>query len=268
MFEIKDGTAMLRNLTIGQYYSADSFVHKLDPRVKIRLVIVFIVMSLIDRNLPMFALLTAVCMTAFIASGIGLKLFLKGTGGMFTFILVCSAINLFTTPGSAWVKLGFVTITRAGLIKFGFVFWRMLLIVAMSSLLMYTTTPTKLTDGLEKAFHLSKSIAMGITIALRFISILAGELDCILTAQEARGVNFHKGSLKVRIKKMGNVILPLFQNSINRALALGEAMDAKCYTNGKKRTKLYELKYGIYDIVMYIFCLVFIAGCIVLAIKF
>lgn len=259
---------MFRDITLGQYYSADSVIHKLDPRVKIRFVIVYVIMSLIDRNLYLFGMLTAVFIVAVCLSRIDFATIVRGTRGMFIFILACSAINIFTVPGDTLYHIGSLEVTLEGIIKFGFVFWRMVLIILMSSMLMYTTTPSELTDGLQKCFHLSGSVAMGITIALRFVSILAQELDRILKAQYARGVDFKSGSPKARIKKIGNVIVPLFQNAINRAGNMGDAMDARCYTGGKERTKLKPLVYDVRDVAGYIVLLAMAVASVLLAVKF
>ena len=170
--------------------------------------------------------------------------------------------------GTTLVKLGVLMITKEGLIKAGFVFWRMLLLILMSSLLMYTTTPTRLTDGMEKCMHLSGGVAMGITIALRFVPILFGELDRIMKAQMARGADFKKGNPVVRLKKLRTVILPLFQNAISRAGHLGDAMDSRCYTGGKGRTKLHPLVYERRDVVAYVCMLAMVIASVVLIVKF
>ncbi|MCM1287475.1 MAG: energy-coupling factor transporter transmembrane protein EcfT [Clostridium sp.] len=259
---------MLKDITLGQYCSADSCIHRLDPRVKIRFVIVYIIMLLIDRNLYLFGMLTVVFLISVLLSRVKFRMIVKGTRGIFIFILLCSAINIVTTAGQTLYRVGSLSVTLEGIIKFGFIFWRMMLIILMSSMLMYTTTPSELTDGLEKCFHLSGGVAMGITIALRFVSVLSGELDRILKAQYARGVDFKSGSPKARIKKIGNVIVPLFQNAIDRAGRLGDAMDARCYMGGKGRTKLNPLIYDMNDVIGYAVLLVVTAASIWLAVKF
>ena len=259
---------MLKDVTLGQYYSTDSIIHRLDPRVKIRFTIAYIILLMIDRNLLLFGGLTFVYLLLLLMSRVPLLHMLKGTGGIMGFILLCSAINIFTTTGRELVNLGALTITQEGLVKFGFVFWRMVLMILASSVIMYTTTPTELTDGLEKCFHLSGNVAMGIVIALRYISVLFDELDRIMKAQEARGADFHSGGPIKRLKAMKNIIGPLFQNSIDRASRLGEAMDARCYTGGKGRTKLKPLTYDARDGLAYIVVLAIVVVGIYLAIKF
>lgn len=252
---------MLRDITIGQFYSVKSPVHELDPRVKIRFVMVFIILSLLDRNIFLFILLTIVFMAALIMSNVPVKYMIKGMRGIIIFILLCSLINTFTVYGEVILKIGNITVTSEGILKAVYVFWRMLLIIFMSSLLMYTTTPTELTDGLEKCFAIKGSIAMSITIALRFIPVLMEELDRIMKAQEMRGAQFDKGGPVKRIKSLRTVIIPLFQNSIDRAKCLADAMDSRCYTGGKNRTKLRPLKYKKQDYVVYaVLLMVFIMG--------
>ncbi|MBE5943345.1 MAG: energy-coupling factor transporter transmembrane protein EcfT [Lachnospiraceae bacterium] len=259
---------MLKDITLGQYYSTDSTVHRLDPRVKIRFTIAYIILLLIDRNLVLFGMLSVVLLGTILLSKVPVTHMIKGTRGIFIFVVICSSISMFTTMGDMVVKAGPFTITDAGLVKFGFLVWRMVLMIFMSSIIMYTTTPTELTDGLEKCFHLKGSVAMGITIALRFLSVLFEELHRIIKAQEARGAQFHKGGPIRRLKSMKTVVVPLFQNAIDRASNLGEAMDARCYTGGEGRTKLKPLSYDMRDVVAYIILIVLIVVAIWMAITF
>ncbi len=259
---------MLKDITIGQYHSADSVLHRLDPRVKIRFTIIYIILLLIDRNLYLFSLLTAVFVCALYLSKVPGSYMFKGMRPVLLFVFICSALNIFTTTGDAITHFIGLTVTEQGLIKFGFVFWRMLLLIFMSSLIMYTTTPTALTDGFEKCFHLSGNIAMGITIALRFIPVLFEELDRIMKAQEARGADFHSGGPVKRLKSLKTVLVPLFQNSIDRASNLADAMDARCYTGGKGRTKLRPLRYGRNDWICYILLLILMIVSVWLAVVF
>lgn len=259
---------MLKDVTLGQYYSTDSLMHRLDPRLKIRATIAYIILLLLDRNVALFGVLTIAFLAAVFISRVPLGHMLRGTRGILVVVVLCSVINIFTTPGTGGVSVLGLTATSAGLIKFGFVVWRMVLMIFMSSLLMYTTTPTELTDGLEKCFHLSGNVAMGITIAMRFLSVLSQELDRIMKAQEARGASFHKGGPVKRLKAISKVLVPLFQNSIDRASNLGEAMDARCYVGGKGRTKLKPLVYDSKDVIGYVVVLVVIALGVFLAIIF
>ena len=259
---------MLKDVTLGKYYSTGSVIHEADPRTKIRFVLIYIILLLLDRNLPLYLAMTSLLVLAIGLSRVPFSYIIKGTGGIFLVIMLCSAINMFTTMGNTVVSLGGLKITDAGLIKTGFVIWRMFLLIIMSSMLMYTTKPTRIADGLEKCFHLSSGIAMGITIALRFVSVLFEELDRIMKAQEARGACFHEGGPIKRIRSLKTVIIPLFQNSIDRAKNLGEALDARCYKGGKGRTKLEPLRYGAVDMIILIIMLTMLVTGVWMVIKF
>lgn len=259
---------MLKDVTLGRYYSSESVIHRLDPRTKIRFVIVYSILILLDRNVPLFVFLTAVFAAAVLLCRVPISYMLKGSRGIFAVLLVCSAINIFTTNGETLLHIGFIRVTEEGLLKFAFVFWRMALLVLMSSILMYTTKPTTLADGIEKCFHVSGGIAMGITIALRFVSVLFEELDRIMKAQEARGACFNSGGLFKRVKSMRTIIVPLFQNALDRAGKLGEALDARCYKGGTGRTKLEPLVYDWFDILAYFLMLGMTAAGVYFIFKF
>lgn len=259
---------MLKDVTLGQFYSVDSIIHKIDPRVKIRFTIAYIILLMLDRNVILFSFMSAIFLGLILASRIPLKHMIRGTKSVIIFLIICSAINIFTTMGDALVEIGFIKITDAGLIKFGFVFWRMLLLIFVASILTYTTRPAQLTDGLEKCFHLNGNVAMGITIAIRFIPVLFEELDRIMKAQQMRGARFNEGGPIKRIKAFKTVIGPLFQNSIDRAGNLADAMESRCYTGGKGRTKLKPLKYASVDYICYIGTVGMIVVAVFLIIKF
>lgn len=259
---------MLKDVTLGRYYSVDSIIHRIDPRTKIRFILLYILLILLDRNLPLYLVMTGLFILAVALSHVPFGYMLRGTRKIFVFVLIISAINMFTTMGDTVIKFGTLNITDRGLIKFGFVMWRMVLLILMGSMLMYTTKPTKLADGLEKCFHLSAGVAMGITIALRFISVLFEELDRIMVAQEARGVCFKEGGSIKRIKRYSALIIPLFQNSIDRAKNLGEALDARCYKGGKGRTKLEPLSYSHVDLFVYLILFAMVTGGVFLVIKY
>lgn len=241
----------MKTLTWGQYYHAQSVIHRLDPRVKLRFTIGYILLLLPDRNLPLFTFMTILLGICWGLSHVPVRKLWQGASRMTIFLLMCSAINLFTVRGKTLVAVGKLVITAEGVEKAGFVFWRMVLLIGISCLLMYTTTPTNLTDGLEKLFFQNSNVAMGITIALRFLPIFTAELDRIKKAQELRGANFHTGSPVARLKKWNAVMVPLFQNAIHTATNLGDAMDARCYEGGKGRTKLKPLVYRKEDMLCY-----------------
>lgn len=246
---------MLKDITMGQYYSVKSPIHDIDPRVKLRFVLLTIILLLFDRNMPLYLLFTAVYIGILVISNIPIYYTLKGSGTIIAFLFICSFLNMFSTPGDK-IKILFFTVSVEGIIKSAFVFWRIMLILFISSMLMYTTTPSRITDGIEKAFHMSGKVSMTITIALRYIGILFNELDRLNKAIQSRGGDISRKGLRNKFKMLKLMTVPLFQNSINRASNLGEAMDARCYVGGKTRTKYYKLEYKGIDYVAYLLILV------------
>ncbi len=259
---------MIRDITLGQYHSADSFVHHLDPRVKIRFVIAFLLLILFDRNLPLYIMLTVLFLAALFLSKVPVRKMLKGMCGVFIFFVLCAAISIFTTYGTVVLRIGALNVTQEGLVKFGFVCWRLLLMIFFSSLLMYTTTPTELTDGFEKCFHLSPSVAMGMTIALRFLPVIFEETDRVIKAREVRGGTLHSGKLSKRFRDLRDVLLPVFQNALDRAANLADAMEARCYTGGKGRTRLKPITYKAADLCAYLVLLAVVVAGIYFIVKF
>ena len=255
---------MLKDITLGQFYSVKSPIHELDPRVKIRFVLVYIILSLLDRNLYLFGLLSIVCLTAVFLSNVPIRHILKGLRGIILFILLCSLINSFTVYGEVLFSLGAFEVTVEGVLKSVYVFWRMLLIILMSALLMYTTTPTELTDGFEKCFALKGNVAMGITIALRFIPTLLDETERIMKAQASRGVDFNHGGVFKRFRSIISLIIPLFISALERSEELANAMIVRGYDPKAKRTRYRLLRFSWRDIIAFLFIGAIFAGIIVL----
>lgn len=258
----------MKDFTLGQFEYRDSIIHKLDPRVKIRFMMVYIIISLIDRNIPLFALLTAVFVAIVFLSNININRLFSGSPTIYAVMLLCSFLNSLTVPGEVLLDYGLGDITREGIVKSCFVFWRLVLIIQITNLLMKTTSPTSLNDGIAKAFHLKGNVSMTITIAMRFIAIIFEEMNKIKDAAISRGADFSNGNIVERIKLRAKLILPLFQNSIYKAKALGDSLDARCYDGDAKRTKLEPLKYDLYDHLVYLFTLGFILLGIYLIWKF
>ena len=260
---------MIKNFTLGQYFNTASFIHKLDPRFKLVQIITLIVFVFLAPNFLGLGILSAVVLFVLLLSRVPVLMYLRNLKPIIAIIVLTAILNIFyVKEGTVLFDWNFLTITTEGLIKAAFMATRIILMILISSVLTYTTTPTELTDGLEKCFHLSGNVAMGITIAMRFLSVLSQELDRIMKAQEARGASFHKGGPIKRLKSMSKVLVPLFQNSIDRAANLGEAMDARCYTGGKGRTKLKPLVYDTKDVIGYVLVLVIIVLGVYLAIRF
>ncbi len=243
---------MLKDITLGQYFSGDSILHKLDPRIKIIAVLVFAVSVFMANNVYSFAflLLTVAMLSAL--SGISFKIILKSVKPVMFIVLFTAIINLFftasnETPLFEWY---FIKIHSRGIIMAVFMMLRILsLIVGTSVLLTYTTSPIVLTDGLERLLSPLKKVkvpvhefAMMMTIALRFIPTLLEETDKIISAQKARGAGFDEGGIVKKAKAFLPILIPLFISAFRRADELAVAMECRCYRGDEGRTRMKELK--------------------------
>lgn len=263
---------MIRDITIGQYYPADSVIHKLDPRTKLVGTIGFIVSVFLFHTFAGYAVATIFLAGMILLSKVPVKFIFKGLKTIFMLLLITIFFNMILTPGEVVWKLGFIKVTKEGLVLAGTMAIRLVYLVIGSSLMTLTTTPNQLTDGLEKSLRpLNKihipvhEIAMMMSIALRFIPILTEELEKIMKAQTARGIDFESGGLLKRVKSMVPIIVPLFVAAIRRANDLAMAMESRCYHGGVGRTKLKPLKYEKRDKIAYIVLFVFLAVMIYLS---
>ena len=263
---------MIRDITIGQYYQADSVIHRLDPRVKLMGTLIFVISLFLGSNIWLYLVVAAFLAIVIALSKIPLKFIVKGLKAIVILIVISAAFNLFLTPGTPLIKIWKLTITHEGLNTAVFMVIRLIFLIMGSSLMTLTTTPNNLTDGLEKGLGFLKyikvpvhEIAMMMSIALRFIPILTEELEKIMKAQTARGIDFESGGLLKRVKSMVPIIVPLFVAAIRRANDLAMAMESRCYHGGVGRTKLKPLKYEKRDKMAYIFLFVFLAVMIYLS---
>lgn len=257
----------MKNITLGQYYAVDSPIHALDPRVKIVLAVLYIVIVFLSSNVISMALLLLSALALILLSHIPIKIVLRSVR-MIVFIIAFTAIiNIFWTTGEGEPLLdwGFVTIYTEGLVNALFLIIRIfVLIIGSSILLTYTTTPIALTDGIERLFSPLKKLglpvhdfAMIMTIALRFIPTLMEEADKIMSAQKARGADFTNGSLVQRAKALIPILIPLFSSSIRHALDLATAMECRCYKGGEGRTRMKILKCTANDILALVSVILF-----------
>ncbi len=262
---------MLKDVTLGQYYPADSVIHRLDPRVKLFGTVVFIVSLFLAKNPVVYIIATVflICVTVF--SKVPAGYFFRGLKAVMAVIIIGMVCNLFFTKGDPVFEAGIIKITREGIEQSLYMGIRMVYLIIGSSLVTYTTTPNNIADGLEKSLRVLNiikvpvhEISMMISIALRFIPILAEEAGKIMKAQEARGADFESGGLIVRIKSMVPIIVPLFVSAIRRACDLAAAMEARCYRGGRGRTKLHPLRYSAVDAAAYITLAAYLA-CIIAA---
>lgn len=250
---------MIRDITIGQYYPADSVIHKLDPRVKLVGTMVFLVSLFLFESFTGYIAATIFLASVIKLSKVPVKFMLKGLRTIFVLLLFSVVFNLFLTDGETLIHLFWkVRITKEGLRLAIFMTIRLVYLIMGTSVMTLTTTPNDLTDGLEKGLRPLKKIrvpvheiAMMMSIALRFIPILLEETDKIMKAQMARGADFESGNIMQRAKSMIPILVPLFISAFRRANDLAMAMEARCYHGGEGRTKMKPLIYKKRDYMAY-----------------
>lgn len=262
---------MISDITIGQYYKENSVVHRLDARNKIILTVLLIAMIFSCKNFLSLVFTGVIILVSILFSKVPLKMFFKSLKSIVPIILFTSILNLFYISGGKEWTFWFLTISEKGVYTAAFMAIRIVCLIVASSLLTYTTIPTMLTDAIEKLlsplkiFHISvHSLAMMMTLALRFIPTLIEEIERITNAQKARGADFENGSLIERVKSLIPVLVPLFVSSFKRAYDLAFAMSCRCYTGGEGRTRMKQMKFGFRDIVALVFYAVCFAGIILL----
>lgn len=246
---------MLADITIGQYFPGNSVIHKMDARMKIVLTLAVIISLFICRNFISLAAVTAAVVFIVLLSRISLKTVAKSIKPLGIIIIITSLLNLFYGKGEPLITLfGRFKITEAGICTAVFMAARIILLVVVGSMLTYTTTPTDLTDAIERLFKPLKvfkldvhSLAMTMTIALRFIPTLIEEIDKIMSAQKSRGADMESGGIIRRIKALVPVLIPLFISAFRRATELAYAMDCRCYRGGEGRTKMKQVKLSARD---------------------
>ncbi len=247
---------MLNDITLGQYFPGNSVIHRMDPRMKLILTIVYIVGVFMVGNLPGYLLALGFLYLVVRISGIHFKYLLKGLRPLRFIIVFTFVLNVLFVQGETPIfTLGFFTLTREALHNAVFFALRLVFLVMGTSVLTLTTSPMQLTDGLERLmrplqkFHFpAHELAMMMTIALRFIPTLLEETDKIQKAQMARGADFETGNLINRAKAMIPLLVPLFVSAFRRANDLAMAMEARCYRGGDHRTRLRELQYTRLDL--------------------
>ena len=257
---------MIRDITIGQYYPAESRIHRLDPRVKIVCTLLFLVSLFIQNSLPGYVIATIYLGCVIRLSRVPLKYILKGLKPVVILLLFTVVMNLFLTDGGEILaQFGIFTITENGLRTSVFMAVRLMYLVTGSSIMTFTTSPNGLTDGMEKLLHpLNRfnvpvhEVAMMMSIALRFIPILLEETDKIMKSQQARGADFESGNIIQRAKAMVPILVPLFVSAFRRANDLAMAMEARCYHGGDGRTKMKPLHYHGRDRAAYFITLIYL----------
>nr|WP_317283208.1 energy-coupling factor transporter transmembrane component T [uncultured Sellimonas sp.] len=251
---------MIRDITIGQYYPVQSAIHKLDPRVKIIGTLLYLISLFLFRSIPGYLVATIFLFGCIRLSKVPIKFILKGLKPIFILLLITVIFNLFlTSGGNVLVHVWIFKITEEGVRTAVYMAVRLVYLIMGASLMTFTTTPTALTDAIEKLLYpLNKikvpvhEIAMMMSIALRFIPILLEETDKIMKAQIARGADLESGNIIQKARAMIPILVPLFVSAFRRANDLAMAMEARCYRGGEGRTKMKPLIYKGYDIRAYI----------------
>ena len=256
---------MLRDITIGQYYPADSVIHKLDPRVKLFATLLYVISLFTFRNLVGFIIATVFLIGMIALSKVPFGYMVKGLRAIMIILLITALFNLFLTPGEPLVEFWIFSISMEGIISAVKMAIRLIYLILGTSVVTLTTTPNALTDGMEKSLSpLNKikipvhEIAMMMSIALRFIPILVEETDKIMKAQIARGADFETGNLFKKAKNMVPLLVPLFISAFRRANDLAMAMEARCYRGGDGRTKMKPLRYEKRDRIVYVILAIYL----------
>lgn len=258
---------MLKDITLGQYYPADSAVHKLDPRVKLVATVVFIISLFVFRSISSYLTATLFLAGVIRLSKVPFRYMVKGLKTIFILMLITVAFNLFLTDGTPVLQIWKLTITLEGIRTAAFMAIRLVYLIIGSSVMTLTTTPNDLTDGMEKGLRFLKKIhvpvheiAMIMSIALRFIPILMEEADKIMKAQMARGADFESGNIIRRAKNMVPLLVPLFISAFRRANDLAMAMEARGYHGEEGRTKMRPLEYKRRDRIAYLILAAYLAA--------
>ena len=262
---------MLKDVSFGQYYPVESFVHRMDPRLKIIFLIAYIVAIFLAKEFLALGVCAFVLLLAIVFARIPAGKILRSIRGILFLVVFTAVLNIFFYQGDGdspvlW-EWKLLRVTQAGIVFSAFLVLRLFLLVTCSSMLTYTTTPVSLTDGIESLLTPLKwikfpvhELALIMSIALRFIPILTDETERIMNAQKARGANFDTGGLGKRIKAIVPVLIPLLLSAFRRADELGDAMDARCYSGGKQRTKYKKLRFGWRDLIGFLLIVALVAG--------
>ena len=245
---------MLKDITLGQFFPGTSLAHRLDPRSKILLTVIYIVALFCAESFVSYGVMAALLVTGVKVSGVAPKALVKGLKPVLFIICFTAILNLFYTPGEILAQFWVFKITKEGIFTAFFMALRISMLIMGTFLLTYTTSPIALTDGLESLLGPLKKVkvpvhelSMMMSIALRFIPTLIEETDKIMSAQRARGADFESGNLMQRAKALIPLLVPLFISAFRRADELAVAMECRCYHGGEGRTKLHVLRYQTRD---------------------
>lgn len=263
---------MLKDITIGQYIPGDTFIHKLDPRTKILLTIMFIVSLFVVNNFAGYVLIVGFLALSVYIAKIQPRYLYKGLKPVFILIIFTATLNVFMikgTPDTMVFELGFLKVYQEGITTAIFMAMRLVFLIMGTTVMTLTTSPIELTDGIERLLkpigkELAHELAMMMTIALRFIPTLIDETDKIMKAQKARGADFESGGLVQKAKNLIPLLVPLFISAFRRADELSMAMEARCYRGGAGRTRMKKLQFKTDDYLAFAGFAVMFTGCILI----
>lgn len=262
---------MLSDITIGQYFPGSSILHRLDPRTKVVLLFFYLILIFLCKSAISYAIVTVLTVTLMLLSKVPMRMMLRSLKPLWWIILFTFVIHVFSTSGEELAKILFLSVTWEGIVEGFYICLRLVLLILLSSLLTFTTSPLKLTDAMETLLAPGKRIgipahelAMMMTIALRFVPTLIQETDRIMKAQQSRGADFTDGSIMKRLRAFVPVLVPLFLSAFRRADDLAMAMEARCYRGGEGRTQMKALRVTSIDYVAWAFSAVLIAAVLAL----
>lgn len=261
---------MFKDITLGQFFPGDTFIHRLDPRSKILITILYIVIIFLIKNFVGYALLVIFLALCVINTKIPFKFMIRGLKPVVFFIILTAMFNIFlTASGKVYFSWRVITVTDIGVRNAAFMMIRLIMLILGTSLLTLTTSPIALTDGIEslltpiaKIGFPAHEVSMMMSIALRFIPTLIEETDKIIKAQTARGADFESGNIIKRVRAMVPILIPLFLSAFRRADELATAMECRCYRGGKGRTRLRILKMGAIDAMAFLTSAILLAAVI------
>ena len=245
---------MLQDITLGQFFPGSSVLHRMDPRMKLGLLFLLMVLIFTCNTAISYGMLIGLAFLLFGISRIPFRMMLKSIRPLWWILIFTFLIHLFSHPGEEMGKLLGFSVTWEGFQQGVYISLRLILLIVLSSLLTFTTSPLKLTDAMERMLSPGKrfgvpahELAMMMTIALRFVPTLIEETDKIMKAQTARGSDFTEGNLLARLKSLVPVMVPLFLSAFRRADELAMAMEARCYRGGEGRTHMKSLRFTRLD---------------------
>ena len=255
---------MFKDITIGQYYPADSVIHRLDPRTKIIFTFAYIILLFVLNNLWGYLAAFIFLAAVILMSKIPLGYIFKGLKALVLIILLTVVLNLFMTPGTPVASFGPFTLTAEGICNSTYMALRLIFLIIGTNIMTLTTSPIDLTDGMEFCIkgvpfvrRYAHELSMMMSIALRFIPTLMEETDKIMKAQKARGADFESGNLISRAKALVPILVPLFVSAFRRADELATAMEARCYRGGENRTRMNQLRFTKADTITFIILFAF-----------